>query len=172
MNASESSSPALPIVGVSKPVGEGAVAFDIRIDKESDVPPYSQIRRAVITSRFEGTLQAGDRLPPMRSLAQELGLAVNTVAKAYKELEAAGAIETHGRAGSFITAIDGTSHKIHDLTSKYIANMRKLGVEDASILAVCTHELGLDGVQHDGVQNDGAQNEGPLNKVTPNEVTP
>lgn len=153
MNVAEPPCHGLPFVGVSKPVVEGAVAFDIRIDKESDVPPYSQIRRAVITARFEGTLQAGDRLPPMRGLAQELGLAVNTVAKAYKELEAAGAIETHGRAGSFITAIDGTSHKIHDLTSKYIANMRKLGVEDASILAVCTHALGLDGAQNESAQN-------------------
>lgn len=123
---------------------EGCVDFTLDLDKESDVPPYSQIRRAVIAARAEGNLQAGDRLPPMRSLAQHLGLAVNTVAKAYKELEAAGAIETHGRAGSFITAVDTTSHKKHELTSRYIAAMRKIGLEDVEILAVCKHELGFD----------------------------
>lgn len=123
---------------------EGISGFIPAVDKNSDVPPYSQIRRAVIAARAAGNLQAGDRLPPMRMLAQQLGLAVNTVAKAYKELEAAGAIETHGRAGSFITAVDSTSQKKHELTSRYIASMRKLGLEDAEILEVCTHELGLD----------------------------
>lgn len=123
---------------------EGISGFIPAVDKNSDVPPYSQIRRAVIAARAAGNLQAGDRLPPMRMLAQQLGLAVNTVAKAYKELEAAGAIETHGRAGSFITAMDSTSQKKHELTSRYIASMRKLGLEDAEILEVCTHELGLD----------------------------
>lgn len=118
--------------------------FGLKVDKNSEVPPYSQIRRAVIAARAEGRLQAGDRLPPMRVLAQQLGLAVNTVAKAYKELEAAGAIITSGRAGSFITAIDSTSHKKHEFTSRYIASMRKLGLEDHEILAVCRHELGFD----------------------------
>ena len=123
---------------------EGISGLIPAVDKNSDVPPYSQIRRAVIVARAASNLQPGDRLPPMRMLAQQLGLAVNTVAKAYKELEAAGAIETHGRAGSFITAMDSTSQKKHELTSRYIASMRKLGLEDAEILEVCTHELGLD----------------------------
>lgn len=123
---------------------EGFADFDLQVDKNSVIPPYSQIRRAVIAARADGSLQAGDRLPPMRALAQKLGLAVNTVAKAYKELEAAGAIETHGRAGSFITALNSTAHKKHELTSRYITSMRKIGVEDEEILAACSHELGFD----------------------------
>lgn len=80
----------------------------------------------------------------MRSLAAQLGLAVNTVAKTYKELEAAGVIETHGRAGSFITAPDATSAKAHSLTCNYILAMRKLGYDGSEILAQTQHELGLD----------------------------
>ncbi|MEX3610342.1 GntR family transcriptional regulator [Rothia sp. LK2588] len=120
-----------------------AVLLNFEVKKDSDVPPYSQLRRAIIALRAEGTLVAGDRLPPMRSLAQSLGLAVNTVAKAYKELEAAGAIETRGRAGSFITALDSTGAKIQALTTRYVAGMRKLGIDDEEILLVCKHRLGL-----------------------------
>ena len=130
----------------SRAVGEHEVcaAIDFEVDKDSPVPPYSQLRRTIIAARAEGKLLAGDRLPPMRTLAGQLGLAVNTVAKAYKELEAAGVIETHGRAGSFVTALDGTAAKAHALTTGYITGMRKLGYDDSQILALVQHELGLD----------------------------
>lgn len=122
----------------------GVRALNFTVDKASDVPPYSQLRRAIIAARFDGRLVAGDRLPPMRALAAETGLAVNTVAKAYKELEAAGAIETHGRAGSFITALDSTAHKAQTLTEKYVTSMRKLGYEDPKIIEIVSHLLGLE----------------------------
>lgn len=130
----------------SAAVGEHEVSakLDFEVDKDSAVPPYSQLRRAIIAARAEGRLVAGDRLPPMRTLATQLSLAVNTVAKTYKELEAAGVIETHGRAGSFITAPDGTTAKAHTLTANYITAMRKLGYDDEQILAMTQHELGLD----------------------------
>lgn len=133
-----------PVHGLSEELCGGISALKFTIDKDSDVPPYSQLRRAIIAARFNGVLAAGDRLPPMRALAAQTGLAVNTVAKAYKELEAAGAIETHGRAGSFITALDGTSHKAQLLTEKYIMAMRKIGFEDQQIHATVDHMLGLD----------------------------
>lgn len=118
------------------------------VDKDSDTPPYSQLRRAIISARAQGTFKAGDRLPPVRALALELNIAVNTVAKAYKELEAAGVIETHGRAGSFITAVDTTEHKAHQLTADYVAAMRGLGFEDSQIQTICRHALGFEQIQH------------------------
>lgn len=57
---------------------------------------HEQIARAV----SEGTLVAGVRLPSVRALAAELGVAANTVAKAIKSLEAAGIVSTHGRNGT------------------------------------------------------------------------
>ena len=133
-----------PIHDSRKELCGGIRALNFRVDKGSDVPPYSQLRRAIIAARASGTLAAGDRLPPMRALATETGLAVNTVAKAYKELEAAGAIETHGRAGSFITALDSTAHKAQTLTEKYITAMRKLGFEDQQIHETLDHMLGFE----------------------------
>lgn len=69
-------------------------------------PPYEQLRRQIAAGRASGQLPAGHRLPPVRQLAEELGLAPNTVARAYRELEASGVIETRGRQGSFVTGTE------------------------------------------------------------------
>ncbi|WP_433078458.1 GntR family transcriptional regulator [Dactylosporangium sp. CA-139114] len=74
------------------------------IDAGSAVPPFEQLRLQVAARIRDRSLAVGTRLPTIRSLAAELGLAVNTVARAYRELEDAGLIETRGRAGSYVTA--------------------------------------------------------------------
>ena len=65
-------------------------------------PPYEQIRAQVAGLIDDGTLGEGERLPTVRALAAELGVAVNTVARAYKELEADGLVVTAGRAGTVV----------------------------------------------------------------------
>ena len=75
----------------------------IQIDPASPVPPYEQVRSQVATLARDGQLPAGTRLPTVRHLAAELNLAVNTVARAYRELEAASLVETRGRHGTFVT---------------------------------------------------------------------
>ncbi|MBZ5733046.1 GntR family transcriptional regulator [Nocardioides sp. TRM66260-LWL] len=70
----------------------------VRIDATSAEPPFEQLRRQVREQVEAGTLAAGTRLPPVRALAAELGLAPNTVARAYRELEADGVLDTRGRA--------------------------------------------------------------------------
>ena len=76
--------------------------MDLQIDATSSVPPFEQLRTAVARQVAEGVLPAGTRLPTVRQLATELGLAANTVARAYKELEADGVVETQGRRGTFV----------------------------------------------------------------------
>jgi DNA-binding transcriptional regulator YhcF (GntR family) len=76
----------------------------IAIDAASSVPPFEQVRAEFARRIQERTLAVGTRLPTVRRLAADLGLAVNTVARAYRELEEAGLIETRGRAGSFVAA--------------------------------------------------------------------
>ena len=76
--------------------------MDLQIDAKSSVPPFEQLRSAVARQVAEGALPAGTRLPTVRHLATELGLAANTVARAYKELEADGVVETQGRRGTFV----------------------------------------------------------------------
>jgi DNA-binding transcriptional regulator YhcF (GntR family) len=76
----------------------------ITVDSTSPMPPYEQLRSQLARQIHERTLAVGARLPTVRRLAADLGLAVNTVARAYRELEDSGLIETRGRAGSFVAA--------------------------------------------------------------------
>lgn len=76
----------------------------IVIDATSPTPPFEQLRAQLARQIQDHTLAVGTRLPTIRRLAADLGLAVNTVGRAYRELEEAGLIETHRRAGSFVSA--------------------------------------------------------------------
>jgi DNA-binding transcriptional regulator YhcF (GntR family) len=64
--------------------------------------PYAQVRDAVRKQIERGFLLPGDRLDTVRGLAGSLGLAPNTVARAYRELEDEGWIVGRGRAGTFV----------------------------------------------------------------------
>ena len=72
------------------------------VDPRSAVPPYEQLRQQVTALVLGGALTDGDRLPAIRQLANDLGLAGGTVARAYRELEADGVVTTHGRHGTVI----------------------------------------------------------------------
>jgi GntR family transcriptional regulator len=74
----------------------------IRIDPDSHIPPYEQIRSQISTMAASGVLPQESRLPAIRQLASDLGLAGGTVARAYRELEQEGIISTRGRHGTFI----------------------------------------------------------------------
>ncbi|GIF41739.1 GntR family transcriptional regulator [Actinoplanes xinjiangensis] len=76
----------------------------IVIDSASPVPPFEQLRAQLAGQIQDRTLAVGTRLPTIRRLAADLGLAVNTVGRAYRGLEEAGLIETRGPAGSFVSA--------------------------------------------------------------------
>jgi GntR family transcriptional regulator len=67
------------------------------VDAEDPTPPYEQLRRQLTELIHAGVLRPGDRLPPLRQLAGDLQLAVGTVARAYRELEAVGLL--HSRRG-------------------------------------------------------------------------
>ena len=75
----------------------------LRVDSSSAVPPYDQIRGQIATMIATGLLPAGRRLPSIRQLAADLGLAGGTVARAFRELEQAGFIVSRGRHGTFVT---------------------------------------------------------------------
>lgn len=75
----------------------------LSVDTESAVPPFEQIRVQILQLAASGALPAGTRLPSIRQLSADLGLAPGTVGRAYRELETAGVISARGRHGSFIT---------------------------------------------------------------------
>jgi DNA-binding transcriptional regulator YhcF (GntR family) len=73
----------------------------VRITDEGG-PPFAQLRDGVRRQIERGPLLPGDRLPTVRAAAADLGLAPNTVARAYRELEAEGWLIGRGRAGTFV----------------------------------------------------------------------
>lgn len=76
----------------------------VSVDLTAPEPPFEQVRAQLAGLIARGTLAEGDRLPTVRGLAADLGLAVNTVARAYKELEAEGLVTTRSRAGTVVAA--------------------------------------------------------------------
>ena len=72
------------------------------IDPDSAVPPFEQLRSQVATRVARGDLPPGTRLPTVRQTASDLRLAVNTVARAYRELEIAGVVTKRRTAGTFV----------------------------------------------------------------------
>jgi DNA-binding FadR family transcriptional regulator len=75
----------------------------IRIDREGDVPVGVQLAWALRGAIESGVLRPGDRLPPLRELADQVGVNANTLRAAYAKLEAEGLIETRHGSGTFIT---------------------------------------------------------------------
>jgi GntR family transcriptional regulator len=74
----------------------------LEIDPRSAVPPYEQLRMQVTALVLGGRLSPGERLPSIRQLANDLGLAGGTVARAYRELESDGVVATRGRHGTTV----------------------------------------------------------------------
>jgi DNA-binding transcriptional regulator YhcF (GntR family) len=74
----------------------------LELDPRSPVPPYEQLRQQVTALVLGGGLAAGDRLPAIRQLANDLGIASGTVARAYRELEGDGVVATKGRHGTIV----------------------------------------------------------------------
>jgi GntR family transcriptional regulator len=75
---------------------------DLRVDLASPIPVYEQIRSQVTALVAVGGLRAGDRLPASRDLARDLGIAVGTVQRAYRELEAGGTVTSRRRVGTVV----------------------------------------------------------------------
>lgn len=112
------------------------------VDASSGVPPFEQVREGIRAQVESGKLEPGFRLPPVRVLADSLGLATNTVARAYKELEALGVVETRGRAGTFVAG-RGVSSAVRSAASSYVASVRRLGLSDDEALDAVRRALGL-----------------------------
>ena len=104
----------------------------LSVDLDSPVPPYEQIRAQLTTMAASGVLPPGTRLPAIRQLAADLALATGTVARAYRELEAAGIIITRGRHGTYVaqtptlTPYERTG-QLHDAAASYAHVAEQLG---------------------------------------------
>ncbi|MFJ3224370.1 GntR family transcriptional regulator [Streptomyces sp. NPDC086783] len=111
----------------------------VRVDTTSQVPPYAQIRAQLGALILTGRLAEGDRLPTVRQLATDLGLAPGTVARAYRELEAAELIRTRRGAGSRVAAppsgpASPYASQLATLARDFTSAARALGADTEAIL--------------------------------------
>ena len=114
----------------------------IVLDPNSPLPPYKQVRSQVEDAILQGDLLAAERLPTVRKLAGDLGLAVNTVAKAYRELEGTGLVETRGRHGTVVAGQPSKERRLATQAARqFAARMKTLGIGEAETLAILAREL-------------------------------
>ncbi len=76
-----------------------------RLDTATGVPFYRQVIDQIMAGIATGALKAGEQLPTVRALAVELKVNLNTIGKAYKELEIRGVLTTQQGSGTFIAAV-------------------------------------------------------------------
>ncbi|WP_406141058.1 GntR family transcriptional regulator [Streptomyces sp. NBC_01089] len=114
------------------------MTLKIAIDADAATAPYEQLRAQIAGQARSGKLPAGYRLPTVRGLAEELGLAANTVAKSYRALEADGVIETRGRNGTFVAAAgDAAEREAAEAALAFAERALRLGLApDAARTAV------------------------------------
>ena len=103
--------------------------FDLlNIDGRDKRPIYQQIIDKVVLLVGTGVWEEGEKLPSIRSLAQDLGVNANTVARAYTELEYRGIIVTVPKSGTFVAKVDLATEveadarkEIENVFNKYIS---------------------------------------------------
>lgn len=112
----------------------------IVVDTESGLAPWRQVHDQVIHAITTGALPEGTRLPPIRQLARDLGLASGTVARAYRELEAAGWVATARARGTVVTIPSGRPAPAELLlaaAAAYVTQAQDLGADlDTALAAV------------------------------------
>jgi DNA-binding transcriptional regulator YhcF (GntR family) len=119
----------------------------LTVDTGNPTPPYEQLRRQLAELIQSTALAPGDRLPPLRQLAADLGLAVGTVARAYRELESAGLVSSRRGGG---TRVSATAPSLSDAERQrllrshaeaFVHKAAQLGADEQQIRAAISHAL-------------------------------
>ncbi|WP_350339654.1 GntR family transcriptional regulator [Actinotalea lenta] len=106
----------------------------ITVDLSSATPQYEQIRAQIVALITAGTLAEGDRLPTVRILAADLGIAAGTVARAYRELEAAGRVTTRRRVGTVVTAPTRAPGRTQEIAHQLVVAARSEGIDGPDLI--------------------------------------
>jgi DNA-binding transcriptional regulator YhcF (GntR family) len=117
----------------------------LSVSSADPTPPYEQVRRQLAALIAGGALPRGERLPPLRQLAGDLGLAVGTVARAYRELEAAGLVVSRRGGGTRVTGHPPRpapdESPVLRAAEDFVWRARAAGADRDSILAALHHAL-------------------------------
>lgn len=120
----------------------------LHVDPDAAVPPYEQLRDQVTTMVLSGQLAPDTRLPPIRQLAADLGLAPGTVARAYRELESTHVVVSRGRHGTFTLAPEARPiahdrrRRLAEAAEQFAVRSLQLGVTAEDALAAAADALG------------------------------
>ena len=104
------------------------------VDTDNGVAPWRQVRDQLVRLITAGSLAAGTRLPTVRQLARDLGLAPGTIARTYRELELAGLVHTGRAKGTVVaeTAATDPAAALRDLARDYVTAALALGIDAAT----------------------------------------
>ena len=113
----------------------------LSLDFSSQTPIYQQIRNQIVLAVADGRLQPGQRIPSMRALADETGINMMTVNKAYQLLRQEGYLEIDRRSGARIAPVDDDNafikKQLHPQLSLLIGEARLHGISQESFLSLC-----------------------------------
>lgn len=113
----------------------------ITVDLDSGTPQYEQLRQQIAALVVAGELTEGDRLPTVRTLATDLGIAAGTVARAYRDLEAGGVVATRRRVGTVVTSATRARGRTRDAARELVALAAREGVAAQELLDLVRSEL-------------------------------
>ncbi len=110
------------------------------VDESLEIPPYRQIVEQIRAAIERGEMNAGMALPTVRQLAGDLGIAPNTVARAYAELQNDGWLTSDGRRGTHVTEkqpVDRSERArgLRESIDKFVESLRHRGFSSAEIAA-------------------------------------
>jgi GntR family transcriptional regulator len=120
----------------------------LRLEPGDPTPPYEQLRRQLATAIESGLLAPESRLPTVRQLAADLGVAAGTVMRAYAELEGGGLVVTRRGGGTSVCASPRTlpdverQRRLAELATSLVAQARLLGAADDEIMRAVDRLLG------------------------------
>jgi DNA-binding transcriptional regulator YhcF (GntR family) len=107
----------------------------VTLDMLAATPPYEQVRAQLAGHIRAGALRPGDKLPVVRALAADLGVATNTIARAYRELEAGGLVTTRRRVGTIVQAPPAPAGpKLQQQAVLFVREARKAGLAEEEIV--------------------------------------
>lgn len=112
----------------------------LRLNFESGIPIYQQIRNEVVQGIAGGQLAPGERLPTIRALAEEAGINMMTASKAYQLLKQEGYIRTDRRSGAVVAPWGdrtGPPPGAAEGLRLHLCELRLAGVSREEALALC-----------------------------------
>ena len=107
----------------------------VTLDMLAATPPYEQVRSQIAGHIRTGSIRAGEKLPVVRVLAADLGVATNTIARAYRELEAGGLVTTRRRVGTIVQPVSSPASDALQLqATTFVRDARSAGLADEEVV--------------------------------------